>query len=123
VVVKRTDPMQGEGKLVLACAGDFIIWDSRTVHGGLVGALGDEKNQSADSTTLPCVTPPRLARLAQTICMTPRSKASKMTLQKRKQGFQEGKGYSHWPHELHVTAHGGPGHVPITLTAEQEALL
>jgi hypothetical protein len=114
--------MQNEGKLVLACAGDFIIWDSRTVHGGLVGNLGDEKNQE-NCTSLPCREPPTLARLAQTICMTPRSKATKMTLQKRKQGFLDGKGYSHWPHELHVTAHGGQDYKPITLTAEQEALL
>ena len=33
--------LQGTGKLLLAKAGDLILWDSRTVHGGRVGTLNN----------------------------------------------------------------------------------
>ena len=36
-VLEKKDPLQGTGKLLLAEPGDLIIWDSRTVHGGVVG--------------------------------------------------------------------------------------
>jgi ectoine hydroxylase-related dioxygenase (phytanoyl-CoA dioxygenase family) len=96
-VLKKTDPWQKQAKLLLAQAGDLIVWDSRTVHGGLVGP-GYADNKDADSESRNSC----LARLSQTICMVPRSKANLTTINKRKQGFEEGKGYSHWPHQLHV---------------------
>ena len=40
--------------------GDLILWDSRTVHGGLVGP--GEDTTAADGT-------PALARLSQTVSM------------------------------------------------------
>ena len=52
------------GRLLLAKAGDFIIWDSRTIHGGFVGT-GGKSNK------------PEFARLAQAICMMPKSKMRK----------------------------------------------
>jgi ectoine hydroxylase-related dioxygenase (phytanoyl-CoA dioxygenase family) len=37
LVLSSEDKLQGTGKLLLAKAGDLILWDSRTVHGGRVG--------------------------------------------------------------------------------------
>jgi ectoine hydroxylase-related dioxygenase (phytanoyl-CoA dioxygenase family) len=53
--------------LIEADPGDLILWDSRTVHGGVVGP-GDPNNTD------------ELARLSFTICMTPRSKANEEVL-------------------------------------------
>jgi ectoine hydroxylase-related dioxygenase (phytanoyl-CoA dioxygenase family) len=40
-VLSTEDPSQKKKKLLIANAGDVILWDSRTVHGGLVGTGGD----------------------------------------------------------------------------------
>jgi len=114
VTLSKNDPMQkGHGKLVLAEAGDLIVWDSRTVHGGFVGCSPTVSEENTK----------KLARLSQTVCMTPRSKATKLVLEKRKKGFQTGQGFSHWPHEIHVTARATGIYVPIQLSPEQEDLL
>jgi len=110
-VVKHSDPMQNEGKLLLAEAGDLILWDSRTVHGGLVG---NGKVDSKDS---------RLARLTQTVCMVPRETASEKVLKERKKGFSKGWGFTHWPNECMITGLGPKDFKPVTLTPDQEALL
>jgi len=34
--LRNTDPFIGEGVLVKCEAGDLILWDSRTIHGGLI---------------------------------------------------------------------------------------
>jgi len=111
--VTKNDPWQTQTKLLLATAGDLIIWDSRTVHGGLVGPGPTDINAEVT----------QLARLSQTVCMTPRSKANDYVLNERKQGFEEGMGFSHWPHEINITAHSRPGYKPIDLTKEQRNLL
>merc|ERR1712093_296828 len=56
-------PLNTPGRLVLAEAGDLILWDSRTVHGGIVGTgcLADFARGSI----------PHLARLSVNFCMTP----------------------------------------------------
>jgi len=110
VMLKPSDPMRKQGKLVLASAGDIIIWDSRTVHGGWVGTGTNTE-------------PTHLTRLSQTVCMTPKSKASDKVLTERVEGFEQGLGFSHWPHQVHVTCHPRQGYKPITLTAEQKDLL
>ena len=46
-----------EGTLVEAEPGDMIIWDSRTIHGGMVGTGVDQEYDD-------------LARLSFTVCMT-----------------------------------------------------
>jgi ectoine hydroxylase-related dioxygenase (phytanoyl-CoA dioxygenase family) len=56
------DPVQKQKVLVLAEAGDLILWDSRTVHGGLVGT----------GRAMPKTGEAKLARLTQTVCMIPR---------------------------------------------------
>lgn len=114
-MLARHDPLNDETKLLLANAGDLILWDSRTVHGGHVG--GGE----AKSASLPAA---RLARLSQTVCMTPRSLASPRVLKERRDGFARGLGFSHWPHEAHVTCgSSSSNYAPIVLTEEQDALL
>ncbi len=60
-VLFGSDPVQRKKVLVRAEAGDLILWDSRTVHGGLVGTGAFPRNGEA-----------KLARLTQTVCMIPR---------------------------------------------------
>jgi hypothetical protein len=87
--LSQDDYLQKEniGKLIEAQPGDLILWDSRTIHGGLIGTR--ESGQA------------ELARLSMCVCMTPKSKASEETLQKRKEAFQSGVNTTHWPHEFH----------------------
>jgi len=110
-VLSKKDPMQSHAKLVCCDAGDLILWDSRTVHGGIVGTGG-----TSSST-------PQLARLSQTVCMTPRAWASEKVKTQRKTIFQQGKATNHWPHEVRVTASPSGPINPIELTPEQLALV
>ncbi|KIV99694.1 uncharacterized protein PV09_08627 [Verruconis gallopava] len=59
--------------------GDFVLWDSRTMH----YAKLPEGNQ---------------IRHAQYICMTPRKFASEQTIKLRKECFDNFYGTTHWPH-------------------------
>jgi len=111
-VVKHSDPMQKQGKLLIAEAGDIVLWDSLTIHGGHVGA-GTGKG----------VDGVRLARLSQTVCMVPRERASERVLNERKKGFTKGWGFTHWPSEANITSLGPKDFEPVVLTPEQEALL
>ena len=65
----------------------------------------------------------RLARLTVTVCMLPRKKVSKLAGRKRKEGFEQGRGFNHEANEARVTAYARGEYVPIKLTEEQEALL
>jgi len=85
-VLDRYDPLSKPTKLLTAEAGDLILWDSRTVHGGLVGT-----GEITPTTT------PQIARMSQTVCMLPRDRASANVLARRKTGFATGYGYTHWP--------------------------
>eukprot|EP00008_Paramoeba_atlantica_P006572 CAMPEP_0201476972 /NCGR_PEP_ID=MMETSP0151_2-20130828/2102_1 /ASSEMBLY_ACC=CAM_ASM_000257 /TAXON_ID=200890 /ORGANISM="Paramoeba atlantica, Strain 621/1 / CCAP 1560/9" /LENGTH=311 /DNA_ID=CAMNT_0047857549 /DNA_START=67 /DNA_END=1002 /DNA_ORIENTATION=+ len=107
---------KGKAKLLLAQAGDLILWESRTIHGGLVGTAST-KNPPKD------VELPRLARLTPTVCMLPRKRASAATLTQRLQGFEMGQGFNHNPAEANVTAFPRDSYVPIQLTEAQKALL
>merc|ERR1712232_1424146 len=84
-VLKMSDPMQQCAELLLAEAGDLILWDSRTVHGGRVGT------GSAEVTDL--------ARLSCTVAMSPRALASAEVLQQRRAGQVRGVAFNHCPHE------------------------
>jgi len=113
-MIRSTDPLVTKNrKLILAKAGDFILWDSRTIHGGLVGK-GEKVPRD----------PPRLARLSQTVCMLPRSTVSRDVLEARKRGFEMGMGFTHWANSAEITSRVTPGdYVPIELTDSQKALL
>lgn len=99
--------------LLLAKAGDLILWDSRTLHGGRVGQRARVsgtifRESSTDEGTLEQQnTPPvpvELARLAVTVCMTPKALASPGVLRAREKGYQKGCTFTHWPHEAIMTA-------------------
>ena len=64
----KFENIKGKGKLVTGKAGDLILWDSRTIHGGVVGP-GYEKENSPLGID-------KFGRLAFTICMTPKKLAS-----------------------------------------------
>mmetsp|Transcript_1355 Transcript_1355/g.1771 ORF Transcript_1355/g.1771 Transcript_1355/m.1771 type:complete len:337 (-) Transcript_1355:39-1049(-) len=95
VVLSSKDPLQGKGKLVLAKAGDLILWDSRAIHGGIVGP-GYTKD------TCP-LSEGDLARLSFTICMTPKSFAKQGILEQRHNAFKKGISLNHWAHEYHAS--------------------
>ncbi len=99
----------GSGELILASAGDLILWDSRTVHGGIRGEGGSCPNE--------------LARLAVTVCMKPRSCLTKEVAKIRKRGFQEGWHFNHHPTSPEVTGKPEGAYVPLTLDDQQLALL
>ena len=116
IPLPRDDPRQDTGHLVLSHAGDLILWDSRTIHGGRVG--------SADTLhPPPSLSPCLLARLAVTVCMVPRKRASESVLKRRREGFQKGFGYNHMPWEARVTARPFSSFSPISLSPSQLALL
>lgn len=91
--LKTKDPFAGKGQLVRAQPGDLILWDSRTIHGGRLGA----GYKSPDECPLG---KGDFARLSFTICMTPKKLAPEKVLEQRRQAFEEGRGTSHWPHEF-----------------------
>eukprot|EP01121_Diplochlamys_sp_Union-15-3_P020787 TRINITY_DN8209_c0_g1_i4.p1 TRINITY_DN8209_c0_g1~~TRINITY_DN8209_c0_g1_i4.p1 ORF type:complete len:318 (+),score=51.19 TRINITY_DN8209_c0_g1_i4:37-954(+) len=99
-------------KLILAQPGDLILWDSRTIHGGKVGTGGNSTKEN-----------PVLARMSQTVCMLPRHTASKDVLEVRREGFEKGYGFSHWPNGSDITSTAKDDYKPIQLTPEQLALL
>eukprot|EP01087_Luapelamoeba_hula_P004074 TRINITY_DN14036_c0_g1_i1.p1 TRINITY_DN14036_c0_g1~~TRINITY_DN14036_c0_g1_i1.p1 ORF type:complete len:332 (+),score=20.89 TRINITY_DN14036_c0_g1_i1:66-998(+) len=109
-VLERSDPAQRHRHLVVAQAGDLILWDSRTVHGGHTGT----------GVGLPADV---LARLTQTVCMVPRKWASPEVLQWRQSAFERGDGTTHWPQEMNRSCQARGGYRPIDLTESQRAVL
>eukprot|EP00419_Tripos_fusus_P053136 CAMPEP_0172809424 /NCGR_PEP_ID=MMETSP1075-20121228/8221_1 /TAXON_ID=2916 /ORGANISM="Ceratium fusus, Strain PA161109" /LENGTH=335 /DNA_ID=CAMNT_0013648637 /DNA_START=38 /DNA_END=1045 /DNA_ORIENTATION=+ len=113
------DDLQEKALLLHAAPGDLILWDARTVHGGLVGTgiCGENNAGSAD-----------LARLSVTVSMTPRSFARDLVLDRRRQGFRRGENFNHVPHEAGTSS--GTVRAPVrrnfqppVLTDAQRALL
>ena len=115
------DPMQARGVLLLATAGDLILWDSRTVHGGLVGTgcAGDDGDRVEET---------ELARLSVTVAMTPRERASKKVQTLRRAGFAAGESFNHCPHEAGTSSGTIKRKLPracsrVELSELQQALL
>ena len=130
--------VRGCAPAVRASAVDLILWDSRTVHGGVVGTgdtgVGSVAPGVADSAAAAealtsggaeaAAEPCPLARLSMTVCMTPRAWAPHAVLKDRSTGFRRGAAFTHWPHEARAArASAGPSYTPIELTPEQLALL
>ena len=110
--------------LLEAKAGELIIWDSRLIHGGLVGdspgkevavipAIDDDDVDDEDKVGREGgrrgegeggrkgrVDPFPLARLSMTICMTPQSRASDDIQMQRYLAAKQGVATTHWPHEF-----------------------
>jgi len=120
--LRKTDPymVDNMGQLILAKAGDFIIWDSRTVHGGNVGP-GFPADSEVNG----------LARLCQTICMMPRAYCEESIISRRRRFFENGCSSTHWPIECAKHANfDSKGknivhkpYVPLPLNEEIEKLL
>ena len=89
-MLDEDDPLQSQTVLLQAGAGDLILWDSRTVHGGLVGSGHPPPHQAG---------PVELARLSVTVAMTPRCLASAEVQRLRREGFAAGESFNHCPHE------------------------
>lgn len=109
--------LREQAVLLLASPGDLILWDSRTIHGGIVGSGRTTTDDSAD-----------LARLSVTVAMTPRAWASQLVQQCRRDGFEKGANFNHCPHESGssngtIRAQVRQGYKPVSLTPVQEALL
>lgn len=109
------EDLKRKALLLHAAPGDLVLWDARTVHGGLVGT-----GKSDD--------PTELARLSVTVSMTPRTRASDLVLQRRQEAFRKGESFNHVPHESGtssgtVRAPVRRGFRPPTLTDAQLALL
>lgn len=128
--VRQTDHELPAAILLMAKAGDLILWDSRTVHGGRVGTgTGTIFNSPNHLSRSPPFKKPdqplSLARLAVTVCMTPKILASSGILKAREKGFKKGCTFTHWPHEAIMTAmypHGSE-YVPVELSARAMELI
>jgi hypothetical protein len=84
------DDLKQKAILLHAAPGDLVLWDARTVHGGIVGTgKGDHRTED----------PAELARLSVTVSMTPRAWASHRVLKQRRTGFEKGETFNHVPHE------------------------
>lgn len=87
-----------KGVLVKCKLGDLILWDSRTVHGGLVLQPSEEfKNNKGKN---------ELVRLAMRITMVPRSLASNPVLERRRKAFTDRIALIHWSREYNVSGMG-----------------
>ena len=79
--MKNHEKFKGKNKLVKGRAGDLILWDSRTIHGGIVGpgfSCAEDSPLSQE----------QFARLSFTVCMAPKSKVDlKEIFEKRREAF------------------------------------
>lgn len=119
----KADPCIGEQILLEAEAGDLILWESRTVHGGRVGDGPKENDEEYFKRWNS-----HLARLSVTVAMTQLRRASEETLQARKQGFLNGACFNHTPHEMGtstgtIKAPSDATYRPCDLTSAQQRLL
>jgi len=87
------DRFIGKGVLLKAEPGDMILWDSRTLHGGLVGTGENLPNDY-------------FARLSLTVCMAPSTKAKDSIIKNRKLAVEKGWALTHWPYEFRKSGMG-----------------
>lgn len=105
--LKLSHTLSKEARLVKAEAGDLILWDSRLIHGGLVGKgkpiVGSEPNKSYD-----------LLRLAVPICLMPRKGTPESVLSDRKEAFAKKYTMNHWATETNYVQCGDSHAINIT---------
>jgi len=103
---------------VCAAPGDFILWDSRTIHCNCPAT--EPRDLPVDGSLLP----PR--RLVAYVCMTPKSRINHRQTEERITAYKQGLTTSHWPEDC-FTAPKRRNHqevyVPPTLTPEQKKLI
>lgn len=98
VELSGEDPYLNKGVLVECEAGDLILWDSRTIHGGLIcEPSADFKEKNTND----------FVRLAMTVTMLPRESASEEVLELRKVAFMNKKAHTHWANETNSNQMGG----------------
>jgi len=105
VIDKEFCDFYGKGQLVNAQAGDMILWDSRTIHGGRVGT-GEVSEEVASGKSDEPIT---LARLSLTVCMTGKDRVKpeqQYILKRRLKGFNQGDTTTHWPFEYRANNFG-----------------
>jgi len=97
--------------------GDFVLWDSRTIHCNAPGTA--RRDLPEDGSLLP----PR--RLVAYVCMTPASRMKHKQLGARVEAFYQGLTTSHWPEEcVTLNARKNSKHyVPPVLTDNQKKLI
>eukprot|EP01126_Amoeba_proteus_P002068 TRINITY_DN10652_c0_g1_i1.p1 TRINITY_DN10652_c0_g1~~TRINITY_DN10652_c0_g1_i1.p1 ORF type:complete len:289 (-),score=31.12 TRINITY_DN10652_c0_g1_i1:121-987(-) len=103
---------------VCAEAGDFVVWDSRTIH---CNAPATEPRPLPDTSA---ILPPR--RLVTYVCMTPRSRAKYSTIAARITAYKEGSTTSHWPEDCFTPSarkNLRSDYIPPVLTPEQRKLI
>jgi len=98
--------------------GDFVLWDSRTIH-----------TNSSANTLRPFPKEGLLSprRLVTYVCMTPASRLTEETRQKRIQCYEMGMTTTHWPEEANLPGlrknREGLKFLPPELTPEQKKLI
>jgi len=103
---------------VCAEPGDFVLWDSRTIHCNAPATI--PRDLPKDGTALA----PR--RLVSYVCMTPKARAKHNVIAARIEAFELGLTTSHWPEDC-VTASARKNrlekYAPPELTPEQKKLV
>ena len=97
VEFSHKDPNLGKGVLVECKAGDLILWDSRTAHGGKINQPTEEYKAKHSN---------ELVRLAMTVTMQPRKENGQMMRERRLAAFKKQIGLTHWPNEYNTSSFG-----------------
>jgi len=115
----KTLPSHGL-KPIKICAqpGDFVLWDSRTIH---CNAPADQPREIPTDGTILC---PR--RLVSYVCMTPKSRLTNDGLSKRVYCYKTGQTTSHWPEDVVVASarqNRKYNYIPVPLNDVQKKLI
>jgi len=98
--------------------GDFLLWDSRTIHCNEPARTARELPQEGALLT------PR--RLVAYVCMTPASRLTPEIRELRVKAYQDGNTTSHWPEDVFspsVRMNKAEGYSPVLLSDGQKALI
>lgn len=90
ILTSQDENFLKRAKLLECDAGDLLIWDSRTIHGGTVGTA---ENQPTN----------QLTRLAFSVAMYPRKRATERVLRRRMESFEKNRALRHiaYTYSLH----------------------
>jgi ectoine hydroxylase-related dioxygenase (phytanoyl-CoA dioxygenase family) len=111
-------PRAGLAPIKVCCEpGDFVLWDSRTIHSNCSARTERAIPKNA-------ILPPR--RLVAYVCMTPASRLTPEITGERINCYKTGQTTSHWPEEAFTPAarkNYGNNYRPVVLTPEQKKLI